>query len=98
MCRNEMEYLKKILVFLMFSCKKATTLINKREVVNLSFIEKIILLYHNAICRTCNHYEKHSAIIDSTFEGSFSKQKIENKLSEQKKLYILKHIQSLATS
>jgi hypothetical protein len=92
-----MEYIKRALVFLLFSCKKATALINKREVVNLSFIEKLVLLYHNTICRTCNHYEKHSAIIDSALEDSFNKQKIENKLSAEKKLYILNQIKSLSS-
>ncbi len=84
-----MERLKKILVFLMFSCKKATELINKNELIGLSLSEKIILLHHNTICRTCNHYQKKSAIIENIITKSFNEIP-DNQLSELKKTEIIK--------
>jgi hypothetical protein len=84
-----MEKIKKILPFFLYSCKKVTELINKKEIVALSFREKFILLYHNAICRTCTHYKKQSDIIENTFHNTFNVDDKNVKLSELAKEKIL---------
>jgi hypothetical protein len=50
--------------FLLLSCKKATFLIEKRELSSLSFIERIQLKLHTSMCEACRIYEKQSKIID----------------------------------
>jgi hypothetical protein len=49
---------------LMLSCKKATELIEKKEVVGLSFIEKAQLKLHLSMCKVCASYGKHSKVVD----------------------------------
>jgi hypothetical protein len=90
-----MESLKKYLPLLMFSCKKASELINKSEVFELSFREKFILFYHNTICRTCHHYKKQSAIIENAFKNSFKKNRQPQTLSEESKLKIIENLKAL---
>lgn len=50
--------------FLLLSCKKATFLIEKRELSSLSFKEKIQLKLHTSMCEACRIYEKQSKTID----------------------------------
>lgn len=90
-----MERLKKYLPFLMFSCKKTAELIDKNEILPLKFSERLILKYHNTICRTCHHYKKQSKIIDNTFE-KFAMQQLNKKIiSTKTKTNILKMLEEL---
>jgi hypothetical protein len=84
-----MEKIKKYLPILMFSCKKTSELINKREVMPLSINERFVLFYHNIICKTCNVYKKQSTIMENILSKSFENK--ENvKLSQEKKESIIK--------
>jgi hypothetical protein len=86
-----MEKLKKYLPILIFSCKKTSELINKREVMPLSINERFILFYHNIICKTCNVYEKQSTIMENILLKSFkNKGKEHLQLSQEKKNTIIK--------
>lgn len=49
---------------LLLSCKKATSLIEKKLIVPLSFKEKVQLNMHMGICDACKAYEKQSKKID----------------------------------
>lgn len=56
--------MKKLMNYLMLSCKKATELIEKRALVRLSFKEKVQLRMHKSMCDACTAYEKQSRKID----------------------------------
>jgi hypothetical protein len=91
-----MESLKKYVPLLLFSCKRTTELINKREVSSLSFQEKLILLYHNSICEVCQHYKLQSHKIDTIFSNSFIEMQTLKKLSSEKKDNIIRKIKDLS--
>ena len=78
-----MERLKKILPFLLYSCRRVSEIISKDD-DEITLKEKLILLYHGTICRTCQHYKIQSGILESTISKSLVIQK-ENILSEIKK-------------
>ena len=50
--------------WLMLSCRKATELIEKKLLTNLSFREKVQLKMHKSFCDACTAYEKQSKLID----------------------------------
>lgn len=47
----------------MFSCKKATELLDKRIFEKLSPAEKIKLFLHTKMCNACNAYQKQTTLI-----------------------------------
>ncbi len=49
---------------LMLSCKKATSLIEKKSLIGLSVKENLQLKIHNRMCVVCLYYKKQSLIID----------------------------------
>ncbi len=48
----------------MLSCKKATTLIEKKALFGLSWKENIQLRLHKSMCDACTTYEKQSKLLD----------------------------------
>jgi len=54
-----MNHLKKVI----YNCKQATLLIEKRQIKSLSFRENIELRIHLAGCSVCQLYNKQSQII-----------------------------------
>jgi hypothetical protein len=90
-----MERLKKYLPFLMFSCRKTTELIDKKSVLPLAINEKIILFYHETICKTCHHYKNQSQLIDATFEKMYQEKNPSSKLSIEKKELIIEKMKEL---
>ena len=56
--------MKKIMQWLMLSCRKATELIEKKLLLKLSFKEKTQLKLHKTFCDACTAYEKQSKLID----------------------------------
>lgn len=49
----------------MYSCKKATEMVEKKSVVGLSFSESLKLKLHLSICKACKTYQKQSELIDA---------------------------------
>jgi hypothetical protein len=88
-----MERLKKLLPFLLYSCKRVSEIISKDD-EELTLKEKSILLYHGTICRTCQHYKIQSAILDKTISKSLLS-KNENTLSDRKKQDIISHLKEI---
>ncbi len=82
-----MERLKKYLPFLLYSCKRVSEIISKDD-DEITLNEKIILVYHGTICRTCQHYKIQSAILDTTLSESLKKNN-DGRLSETKKTEII---------
>ena len=87
-----MERLKKHLPFLLYSCKRVSEIISKDD-DEITLKEKLILLYHGTICRTCQHYKMQSAILESAISKSLIKK--ENTLSEIKKEEIITLLKEL---
>lgn len=56
--------MKKVIHFLVLSCRKATELIDKRSVVPLGVRESIQLKVHKTICDACRVYESQSKKMD----------------------------------
>jgi hypothetical protein len=90
-----MEHLKKYSPLLMFSCKRTSELINKREISPLTLKEKLILFYHHSICEACQHYKIQSHKIDTVFLNLFIKTDHLEKLTTEKKQNIISKIKDL---
>lgn len=88
-----MERLKKHLPLLLYSCKRVSEIISKEE-DEIVLKEKLILLYHGTICRTCQHYKIQSGILESTISKSLEI-KSEKTLSEIKKKEIVTLLKEL---
>ena len=71
--------MKRFMSLLILSCKKATALLGKREVLPLSFKEKIQLKLHIYVCKACNAYENQSVTMDHTLT------KLSNRQSSEKR-------------
>jgi hypothetical protein len=63
----------------MYSCKKATEMVEKKNVVGLSFSENFKLKLHLSICKACKSYQKQSVFIDAFIEN---KTKQEDNITE----------------
>ncbi len=50
---------------MVLSCQKAGQLIEKKQVKNLTILEKLQLNVHLRICERCADYEKQSVLIDA---------------------------------
>jgi hypothetical protein len=51
------------------SCRKATEMVEKRQIAGLSCSEKIQLGMHNLMCGACKKYERQSHYIDNLLIG-----------------------------
>lgn len=56
--------MKTLLDLLMLSCKKASELIDKQLLLNLSLKERLMLKIHTRLCEACFEYEKQSKLLD----------------------------------
>jgi hypothetical protein len=61
--------MQKLMNKLMFSCKRATALIVKREDVGLARMEKAKLFFHLLFCSACRAFEKQSELIDNILKS-----------------------------
>lgn len=62
--------MKNITSILLISCRKATELVEKRDIAGLSIGEKMRLHVHTSMCNACTHYQKQSKIIDQLLSHS----------------------------
>lgn len=67
-----------IMKVLFLSCKKATELIEKREVKSLSVKEWLQLKAHLWMCDACKVYEKYSRKINAVLKSWFEQSPLEN--------------------
>jgi len=56
----------------MISCKKATELIEKEEVVKLPVMEKLQLRFHLYLCKACSTYKSQSKLINTFLQEYFT--------------------------
>ena len=87
--------MKLIVHFFVLSCLKATLLIEKRNVLPLSLLQRIQLKLHLRICDNCTKYEKQSEVIDTILKKRLRKENLVNKdaLSQEFKSKINSEIQ-----
>lgn len=80
--------MRRVMNMLMLSCKKATTLIEKKSLIGLSFKEKVQLKMHKSMCDACSNYEKQSLKLDDLLQkqilNSESTPLIENEALKEK--------------
>lgn len=82
--------MNKFMNLMMFSCKKATELIEKKNFQALSFNEKIKLNVHTKMCKQCKTFEKQSILFDKVFSKISSKKtEVPYKENEELKKRIL---------
>ncbi len=56
--------MKKLMNFLMLSCKNASALIDKKHLFGLTLKEKGMIKMHTTICSACTAYMKQSKLIE----------------------------------
>jgi len=89
--------MKKLMSYLMLSCKRASGLIDKKSIFGLTRREKVMLKMHTVLCDACNIYEKQSNVLDKALSIHFKKENesvikvIENKELKEKVISRLKN-------
>lgn len=79
--------------FLVLSCKEATELVEKKQIIGLSLKEKTRLKVHLWICSACRSYEKQSRLMDRMLEHMVNSTKKElQRLDDSSKKKILQRI------
>lgn len=63
--------MKKIMSYLMLSCRRATALIEKKLLVGLTRKEKMQLWMHTSMCDACTAYQKQSKWLDKILQKYF---------------------------
>jgi predicted anti-sigma-YlaC factor YlaD len=80
---------------LMLSCKRATELIEKKQVVGLTVVESVRLKMHLSMCSACKSYENQSQAMDKLLGVFTSKKTNEEGLSETRKAMILEELKKV---
>lgn len=57
--------MKRVMNFIMLSCKRATELIEKKKHCNLSILKSLQLKMHLSMCKYCSNYFKQTSLLDS---------------------------------
>ena len=74
----------------LYSCKRATELVDRRSLEPLSLVDNLRLNIHLKMCDACHRYQKESAFLDAQLSRGF---KFTRKgLSNEEKEPIIKHI------
>jgi hypothetical protein len=90
--------MKRIMNIMMLSCKKASSLIDKRVLLGLSVIERIQLTVHTKMCETCRAYQQQSQLLDKAIQSQVSSDPDHTshpskKLSNESKSQIIKSLE-----
>ena len=94
--KKNKKQMKRLLNKFFLSCKKATELIEKRNVEQLNFTEKNQLKIHLSMCRTCTAYQSQSETLDKAVSKWVkNNKKVRNiSLSTSEKAAILEKIKN----
>lgn len=86
--------MKKIAHLIMLSCRKATELIEKQFVAQLSLKERVQLNLHKSICDACTAYEKQSRLLNDLLkkQASTTPDQIAEQENEALKANLLKQL------
>ena len=50
------------------TCNKATEMVEKEKVTNITWSEKLKLKFHLSVCKVCQSYKTNSDLMDTFFE------------------------------
>ena len=70
----------------LFSCKRATELIDQRQLEPLSRLDNLRLGIHTRMCSACRHYQKESEFLDAVLTRGLSGKKGGLSVEEKKDL------------
>jgi hypothetical protein len=65
--------MKKLMHLLMLSCVRATALMEKKQLSDISLVEKMQLFAHTSMCDGCREYQKQSEVLSSLLSGHYKK-------------------------
>ena len=57
--------MKKLMHLIMLSCLKATELIERKLEYKLNVVERVQLVMHKSMCKSCSLYEKQSELLEN---------------------------------
>ncbi len=79
---------------LLMSCKRATELIEKRSVTDLSLVERFRLKLHTSMCHACSEYAMQSKFLQKAIAKWFTEHEHfeETKLPKPVKKSVIKEI------
>ena len=60
--------MKRLMNFMILSCKRSSALIDQSAIIKLNFIENIQLTIHKSICSACNAYQNQSNDLDDILD------------------------------
>lgn len=60
--------MKKLMNLALYSCKRASELIDRRTVGTLSIAERMRLKLHLSMCKKCSSYARHSEFVDTAVQ------------------------------
>ncbi|MBM6499785.1 hypothetical protein [Flavobacterium macrobrachii] len=90
MRRVKMINLRKILPYLLYSCKRVSAIISINPSERTKK-EQFILEYHKLICKACHNYQYQNDIIENSLSTSNEETTV---LSEEKKAAIISTLKS----
>ena len=56
----------------MLSCVRATELMEQKQLMQLTFVQKMQLQMHTAVCSGCRNYQKQTALINELLNKTFN--------------------------
>jgi len=78
---------------MMLSCDKATTLVEKKIDVGLTFMERLNLKFHLSMCSACKNYQEQSILIHRALQKHLEdSESISSVVSPQIKAEILNRL------
>ena len=88
--------MRRLMNIVMFSCKRATELIEKRQIIgHLPLIHRVKLAMHTSMCDACKSYVKQSVAIDKSIEQHINNESPEELiLSDESKTKIINTLEN----
>jgi hypothetical protein len=90
--------MRKLMNWIMLSCRKATELTEKKSVTALKRTEEILLFMHTSMCDACSLYHRQSHFIDEVLKHQSdpklkAKQPVDKRLSAESKKEIISNLE-----
>lgn len=76
----------------MIDCDKATSICNKNQYCEVSFLDKLKLVMHNFLCKRCKLYSEQNTFMTKLFKTHLQKEKA-TKLCNQEKENLKKNLE-----
>lgn len=63
---------------MMISCKRATEMMEKKDLIGLTLLESFSLVFHTSICSACKLYKKQLVALNKLIENVVKSNDIQN--------------------